>query len=145
MSPSFREAFSLTSMFFTDKELFSDQKNWALASYVPPAWLHDCSVLQSLQSAPKLLYSVLTVLSSQIKLLVKILEKLSRSDFNFVGLALHFSDKETVMEDLQSKSQVRGYMQCRDWQCYFVAMLEITIHTRTNHTVMECFVFFNYH
>lgn len=145
MSPSFREAFSLTSMFFTDKELFSDQKNWALASYVPPAWLHDCSVLQSLQSAPKLLYSVLTVLSSQIKLLVKILEKLSRSDFNFVGLALHFSDKETVMEDLQSKSQVRGYMQCRDWQCYFVAMLEITIHTRTNHTVMECFVFFTYH
>ena len=110
ISPSFREAFSLTSMFFTDRELFSDPRNWALASYVPPAWLHDCTILQSLQSTPKLFYSVLTVPSSQIKLLVKILEKLSRSDFNFVGLALHFTDKETVTEEIQSETQVHGYV-----------------------------------
>ena len=97
---------TLTSTFFTDKELFIDAENWALASYVPPAWLHDCNTLQSFQKAPEVLYSVFMVNSSQMNLLMKVLEKLSRSAFSFVGLALHFLDKETVIEDIASGSQV---------------------------------------
>ena len=106
ISDNVGEAFSLTSTFFTDKELFIDAENWVLASYVPPAWLHDCNLLQSFLKAPELLYSVFMVNSTQMNLLVKVLEKLSRSEFSFVGLTLHFIDKETVIEDLASGSQV---------------------------------------
>ena len=104
------KALTLTSTFFTDKELFIDAENWVLASYVPPAWLHDCNVLQSFQKAPEVLYSLFMVSSSHMNLLMKVLEKLSRSEFSFVGLALHFLEKETVIEDLASGSQVCVYI-----------------------------------
>ena len=106
ISDNVGEAFSLTSTFFTDKELFIDAEDWVLASYVPPAWLHDCNLLQSFQKAPELLYSMFMVNSSQMNLLVKVLEKLSRSEFTFVGLTLYFLDKETVIEELTPGSQV---------------------------------------
>ena len=43
---------------------------------------------------------------------MKVLKKLSRLEFSLVGLALHFLDKETVIEDLGSYSNVVNTWLC---------------------------------
>ena len=96
ISSDMSEAFHLTETFFTDKELFCDANNWVLAPYVPPSRLHE-DIQQSLQRDPETLYSVLTVRIDQTKLLIKVLEKLFRAGFHFVGMTLQSTNFESVL------------------------------------------------
>lgn len=105
VAPSFQKAFHLASIFFANKELFCDPANWALASFIPHSRVNDSGILQSYQRDPETLYSVLTVKADQGSLLVKILEKLHRAGFKFVGIALQISSVSTL-EDPVPKEEV---------------------------------------
>ena len=66
-SSDLSRAFSLTSVFFIDKELFVDSYQWTLANYVPSTWIRDCSILSSFNAEQETLLSVFTVTSTHIK------------------------------------------------------------------------------
>ena len=66
-SSNIDQAFHLASLFFIDKELFSDANEWALLDYVPSTWSNDCAILSGLTSDPESLLSVFTVSSNQMR------------------------------------------------------------------------------
>ncbi len=53
--------FEMASLFFIDKELFSDSTNWALVNHVPISWCNDCTILSSLADNPENLLSMFTI------------------------------------------------------------------------------------
>ena len=113
LSPSFSKAFHLASIFFADKELFCDSSNSPLAAHVPPSWVQDSDILLGLQREPEVLLSVLAVDGAQMKLLIKVLEKLSRTGFTFVAMTLHSEDmeQEAVLEVGATGAKVWGMQQ----------------------------------
>ena len=66
-SSNIDSAVEIVSLFFIDKELFSDTGSWALSGYVPPSWINDCAMLSSLTSSPEELLSVVTVSSKHTR------------------------------------------------------------------------------
>ena len=102
VSHNFQEAYSLSSIFFTDKELFCDSPNWALASFVPHSWLQDSDILQRMQHAsPETLIAVLNISMLKLKVVVKVLDKLSRAGFKFVAMKIAESlEIEPILEKL---------------------------------------------
>ena len=66
-SSSLDQAFLLTSLFFIDKELYSDPAQWFLGPYLPPSCLHDCAMLSKLQQDPEPLLSVFWVSITQTR------------------------------------------------------------------------------
>lgn len=83
-STSFQQAYNLLSVFFTDKELFCDYKGRALSQYTPCPSI-DC-ILSGLQDPVQPLCSVFSVAASQGGLIVRVMEKLCRAGFKFVGM-----------------------------------------------------------
>lgn len=65
-SSDFNKAFYLSTLFFIDKELFSDSRVWPWACLVPPAWINDCAILSSLSVDPEPLLSVFTITLSNM-------------------------------------------------------------------------------
>lgn len=65
-SDDFNKAFYLSTLFFIDKELFSDPDVWPWAHFVPPAWINDCAILSSLSVDPEPLLSVFTITISHM-------------------------------------------------------------------------------
>ena len=65
-SDDFNKAFYLSTLFFIDKELFSDSDVWPWAHLVPPAWINDCAILSSLSVDPEPLLSVFTITISHM-------------------------------------------------------------------------------
>ena len=53
--------FEIASLFFIDKELFSDSTNWALVNHVPLSWCNDCAILSSLVDNPEKLLTMFTI------------------------------------------------------------------------------------
>lgn len=104
ISKNYEEAFNLSCVFFSDKELFVDAQNLNLAPYVPSSWLQDLTILQELQLPPDSLFSVATVCMSEMRLVLKVLDKLSRSGFRFVGIvATQLPKSETVVEEVENE------------------------------------------
>lgn len=66
-STNLNHAFHLTSLFFIDKELYSDGEQWALGPFLPPAYLHDCAMLSGLQLDPEPLLSIFRVSITHIR------------------------------------------------------------------------------
>ena len=97
-SASFQHAYNLMSVFFTDKELFCDFKGRVLSQYTPCPSID--SILSSLQDPVQPLCSVFSVPISQEGLLVRVMEKLCRAGFNFVGMTCHYGDKENGMVEV---------------------------------------------
>ena len=93
-SQSLSDAVHLSSLFFTGRELFSDTKSRLLAPYVPDAWIHESDILQSFLSPQETLFSVLLLPLSQMKLAVKVLDRLSRAHFEFAGTSVLESSLE---------------------------------------------------
>lgn len=107
VSISYEEAFSLSYLFFSDKELFVDVQSFGLAPYLPSSWLQDTAILQELQQPADKLFSMVTVCLSDMRLVLKVLDKLSRSGFNFVGMvATELHESETIIEDLETSTAV---------------------------------------
>ena len=77
----------LSSYFFLGKELFSDPKNWSMAAYYPHAWVHEPDILQGFLTPRENLFSVVQLPMGQMTLALKVLDKLSRSGFQFAGVS----------------------------------------------------------
>ena len=107
-STNFQHAFDLLSVFFTDKELFCDFKGRVLSPYTPTPSI-DC-VLSTLQDPVQPLCSVLFVPSGQGGLFVKVLQKLFRAGFRFVGMTCCYGDQEngTVKVSVAGRRVLRG-------------------------------------
>lgn len=120
ISKSYKEAFSLACVFFSDKELFADVHALGLSPFVPSSWLQDMSILQVLQLPPDALFSVTTVRMSDTRMVLKVLDKLSRSGFSFVGMVtteLHGGAIENHQCGLEVRDilclQAFGWFMCR--------------------------------
>ncbi len=104
ISKDFEDAFNLSSIFLSDKEIFSDSASLGMAPYMPPSWIQDMSILQDLQAPPDSLLSVASVSISEPRLVVKVLDKLCRSGFIFAAMRaveVGREESETVLEDLE--------------------------------------------
>ena len=109
VSKNYEEAFNLSCIFFSDKELFVDAQSFDIAPCLPSSWLQDMTILQELQQPSNKLFSVVTVCMSDMRLVLRVLDKLSRSGFNFVGMvATELHESETIIEDLENVSVVSG-------------------------------------
>ncbi len=86
ISKDFEEAFNLSSIFFSDKELFSDSASHDMALYMPPSWRQDSCILQDLQSIPDHLLSVVKVGLCEPRVVVKVLDRLWRAGFKFAAM-----------------------------------------------------------
>ena len=53
--------FEIASLFFIDKELFSDSTNWALVNHVPLSWCNDRAILSILVDNPDNLLTMFTI------------------------------------------------------------------------------------
>ncbi len=102
VASSFPEAFRLSTVFFSDKELFCDAANWPLLPCIPPSLIQDTEILRNYQHEPVNFLSVFTVQRAQSRLLVKVLEKLHRAGFHFIAMTTTYSDSgetdEAVLE-----------------------------------------------
>ena len=115
ISKKFEDAYNLSPIFFSDKEMFADSASLGMAPYVPSSWLQDTSILHDLQMPPDSLLSVVRVCMSNKRLVVKVLDKLCRSGFRFVGMRAVSVDqevRETVLEDLESTVSDYYYCAC---------------------------------
>ena len=97
-SSSFQDAYRLASIFFTDKELFSDLPHWTLSAYVPLSWHKDMDILHRMQLEQEQFCTVVSVSMSQMKTALKVMDKLSRSGCGFVGMACRAVEREDVEE-----------------------------------------------
>ena len=108
VSNNFQDAYRLACVFFSDKELFSDMPRWTLSAYVTPSWLQDSDILHRLRQETEQFYSVVSVSMHQMKLALKVLDKLSRSGCNFVGIATNAEEEEDVEEVIHIETGVSG-------------------------------------
>ena len=107
ISKDFEDAFNVSSIFFSDKEVFGDSVSLGMAPYIPPSWMQDMSILQDLQASPDALLSVASVSISEPRLVVKVLDKLCRSGFNFAAMRaveMGREESETVLENLEANT-----------------------------------------
>lgn len=91
-STSFQHAYDLLSVFFSDKELFCDFKGRVLSLYTPTPSI-DC-ILSGLQDPIQPLCSVFSLPSNHGALFVKVMQKLCRAGFRFVGMTCCYGDQE---------------------------------------------------
>ncbi len=82
------DAVNLSQLFFSGKDLYSDNSSRTLAPYLPDSWIHEADIFQSFLHPQESLFSVLQLPLKQMRLAVKVLNKLSRSGFAFVGIAV---------------------------------------------------------
>ncbi len=102
ISRDFEEAFNLSSIFFSDKEMFNDSSDHNLALCMPPSWQQDSCILQDLQAAPAPLLSVVRVRLSESKVLVKVLDRLWRAGFKFA--AMRTVEVKSFIKDLKGSN-----------------------------------------
>ena len=128
VSHNFQEAYSLSSIFFTDKELFCDSPNWALASFVPHSWLQDSDILQRMQHAsPETLIAVLNISMLKLKVVVKVLDKLSRAGFKFVAMKIAESlEIEPILEKLHKVKTFIFIIHAR-YSCHFCVQFSMCV------------------
>ena len=80
-------AFSVLSLFFSDRELFSDPLVYPLTAFLPPSTkLATPGVLEGFISSMPSLVSLFAVEVKQHPLFLKILQKVANSNFTIVGL-----------------------------------------------------------
>ena len=107
ISSNFQDAYRLASIFFTDKELFSDLPSWTLSAYVPLSWHSDSGILNRMQHEQEGFCTVVTVLMSQVRTALKVMDKLSRSGCGFVGVACRAGEQEDVEEVIPLDTEVQ--------------------------------------
>jgi hypothetical protein len=120
VSSDFQDAYRLASIFFMDKELFSDLPSWTLSAYVPLSWHSDSDILHRMQHEQEGFCTVVTVSMSQVRTALKVMDKLSRSGCGFVGVACRAGEGEDVEEVIPLDTEVHvhinkknvTYMQC---------------------------------
>ena len=112
ISCNFEDAYRLASIFFTDKELFSDLPRWTLSAYVPLSWHSDLDVLHRMQHGLEGFCTVVTVSMHQMKTALKVMDKLSRSGCGFVGVACRAVEREDVEEVIPMDTEVRIIDTC---------------------------------
>ena len=106
VSSSFQDAYRLASIFFTDKELFSDLPHWTLSNYVPLSWHSDSDILHRMQHELEGFYTIVTVSMRQMKTALKVMDKLSRSGCGFVGVICRAMEREDVEEVIPRETEV---------------------------------------
>jgi hypothetical protein len=87
ISRDLSEAVRFTSLFFSGKDLFSDSSSQMLTPYLPTSWIHQSDILQGFFHPKGKLFSTFWFPIVQLKLAVKILNKLSRSGFAIAGIS----------------------------------------------------------
>lgn len=100
------EAVYITSLFFSGKDLFSDSSSRIMTPYLPEACIHETDILQSFLHPHEKLWSVFWFSLPQLKLAIKVLNKLSRSGFAFAGIST-----TEVNGDITEERQVRSHAQ----------------------------------
>lgn len=85
-SPS--EGVFLSCLFFSGKDLYSDPHSWLLPPYLPYPWVHESDILQGFLTPQENLFSVVQLPLGQVELALKVLSKLSRLGFHFVGISV---------------------------------------------------------
>ena len=115
ISCNLTEGVRLCSIFFCGKDLFSDTSSWKLAPYLPIAWIHDSDILQSFLRPRENLFSVLQLPLTQMKLVIKLLDRISRSGFHFAGISTMELGVESqdILEDLEVECNVSAYICSR--------------------------------
>lgn len=88
ISHNLAEGIHFASLFFSGKDLFSDNKSRMLIPYLPETWAHESDILQSFSHLQEKLFSVVMFPLAQVSLAVKVLNKLSRSGFAFAGISI---------------------------------------------------------
>lgn len=101
VSRSSAEGVHLSGLFFSGKDLFSDTRRRVLTAYLPEVWSHESDILQGFLNPRETLFSVVQLPLTQMKLVVKVLGKLSRSGFAFAGIsAVELSvESESILEE----------------------------------------------
>ena len=107
ISSDFQDAYRLASIFFTDKELFSDLPSWTLSAYVPLSWHSDSGILNRMQHEQEGFCTVVTISMSQVRTALKVMDKLSRSGCGFVGVACRAGEREDVEEVIPLDTEVQ--------------------------------------
>ena len=98
ISRDFQDAYRLASVFFADKELFSDLPHWTLSAYVPLSWHGDSDILHRMQHEQEGFCTIVTASMGQVRTALKVMDKLSRSGCGFVGMACRAAEREDVEE-----------------------------------------------
>ena len=88
ISHNLAEGIHFASLFFSGKDLFSDNKNRMLVPYLPETWAHESDILQSFSHHQEKIFSVVLFPLAHVSLAVKVLNKLSRSGFAFTGISI---------------------------------------------------------
>ncbi len=86
ISSNSTEALHLSNLFLSGKDIFSDTGRRVLSLYLPNAWICESDILSSSLKPRDNIFSVLQLPMTQMRQSVKILDKLSRSGFAFVGI-----------------------------------------------------------
>ena len=136
VSSSFQDAYRLASIFFTDKELFSDLPHWTLSAYVPLSWHSDSDILHRMQHELEEFCTVLTVSMCQMKTALKVMDKLSRSGCDFVGVACRAVEREDVEEVIPMETEVSLICYCALFMymtLYIVHVWSIYLPIQTTH------------
>ena len=107
ISSDFQDAYRLASIFFMDKELFSDLPSWTLSAYVPLSWHSDSDILHRMQHDQEGFCTVVMVSMSQVRTALKVMDKLSRSGCGFVGVACRAGEREDVEEVIPLDTEVQ--------------------------------------
>lgn len=107
------EAVHFTSLFFSGKDLFSDSSSQILTTYLPDSWIHQSDILQGYLHPREKLLSILWFPLHQLKLAVKVLNRLSRSGFVFAGISTTEVRNDGV-HDVTTGGQV-GYISSVQW------------------------------
>ena len=100
------ETVKLCSAFFSGKELYSDPVNWPLAPYYPQAWVQEADLLQNFLSPRENLFTVVQLpLGGQMGLALKVLDRLTRTNFQVAGMStvecLSRNEPPTVCEEFE--------------------------------------------
>lgn len=109
VSRSLSEGISLLQLFFSGKDLFSDPKTWSLAPYLPHTWVQESDILQGFLTPRENLFSVVQLPLCKMKLALKVLDKLSRSGFQFSGISV-----------LELSTEGEGILDVKNWVSRFV-------------------------
>lgn len=105
-SDTLSQAFHHVTLLFTDKELFCDPGNWPLLTAVPSTWAR-ADVLNDLQKPPQSLYSVLVVMGAHWRLLVKVVDRLTRAGFQVAGLTMRQQEARKYEDTLTPDDTTR--------------------------------------